>query len=235
MTGPIEQFRQSDELDLGLSIEVADLAETAITELRRLVRLLATDMPNDDLHIECHDEVWLVDKHGNHVQTLDSVLDDAANGYGHHLPESWEQATRHEVGDTLADFVVLEIVEVTSGYDDEVDARVEAARALNNAAEQLVDAAQAIRTPEPDFRFDPDVCPACGSPPDGYIYKVHALAVLVPDGDGYSYEGGSDVFWDAAERLPGPKGKYLLRCSQENVPAGEHCEASEWVAEEVAE
>ena len=64
----------------------------------------------------------------------------AAEGYGDPLPESYKKALEHsdDIGDGLADFIVVELVEGTEGeYTPE-----EAARLMRRAAEQLIGVAE---------------------------------------------------------------------------------------------
>ena len=57
-------------------------------------------------------------------------------GYGNMLPKDYEQARKHEIGDGLADFIVIELHETTDGLRDyeKID---EAMHAMKRAIEQL--------------------------------------------------------------------------------------------------
>ena len=63
------------------------------------------------------------------------------------LPASYEDACKHNSGDTLADFVVIEIYEVLKGDERSLaELRERAADAIQRAANDLAAVAEALRT-----------------------------------------------------------------------------------------
>ncbi len=86
-----------------------------------------------------------------------SLIAAAANAYPDGLvsevlnPENGERLTP-KVGDTLAEFIAIEIAEVTEGYTRPTDAAETAARALRRARDELdkvIDALDPVTYDEP--------------------------------------------------------------------------------------
>ena len=72
-------------------------------------------------------------------EIVSQIIDAARQGYGESFPEDLDQARRHETGDSLADFIMLELYEGLDGdhYESKIDAVNRAISLMETAQDDI--------------------------------------------------------------------------------------------------
>ena len=59
----------------------------------------------------------------------------------------------------------------------------------------------------------PDRCPDCGERPKGTVERVYGIALLAETGEGFQYDGETEIDWDGQESETDPaNGNPIFKC-----------------------